>query len=79
MNAPMDLPLTDLPLSEENELLLRTVRAFMQAEMLPHEAEVDRLGYVPDELGRQIERRALDAGLYAANLPQSVGGGGLDY
>ena len=69
----------DIKLSHENELLVGTVRAFVEAEMMPHEAQVDRLGYVPEELGRQIEKRAIAAGLYAANLPESVGGGGLDH
>lgn len=69
----------NIKLSHENELLVTTVRAFVEAEMIPFEAEVDRLGYVPEELGRQIEKRAIETGLYAANLPQSVGGGGLDY
>jgi acyl-CoA dehydrogenase len=65
------------PLSHENRQLLDTIRAFMKAEIYPHEAEVDRLGEVPIELGRQIEKRAIKAGLYAANLPEEVGGGGL--
>jgi len=69
----------DINLSHENELLLQTVRAFMQAEIYPHEQEVDKLGEVPLELGRQIERKSIEAGLYSANLPESVGGGGLDY
>ncbi len=69
----------DIRLNHENELLLQTVRSFMKREIFPHEEEVDRLGSVPPELGRQIEKRAIEAGLYAANLPQSVGGGGLDY
>ncbi len=67
------------PLSHEHEMLLQTVRRFMEAEMLPHEDLVDRLGEVPLDLGRQIERRSKEAGLFAANLPERVGGGGLDY
>ncbi len=63
--------------SHEHDLLLATVRAFMEAELYPHEEEVDRVGEVPEELGLQIERRALEAGLYSANLPEEVGGGGL--
>ena len=65
-------------MSHENELLLGTVRAFLDAEIYPHEEEVDRLGEVPEDLGRQIEKRAMEAGLFAANLPEAVGGGGLD-
>jgi acyl-CoA dehydrogenase len=63
--------------SHENRLLLETVQAFMKAELTPHEDLVDRLGEVPLDLGRQIEARAKAAGLYAANLPEEVGGGGL--
>ena len=69
----------DFELTHEQEMLLATVRRFMAEEIYPHEEEVDRQGQVPLELGRQIERRALETGLFAANLPQSVGGGGLDY
>ncbi len=68
-----------LELSHEQQMLLETVRSFMQQEIYPHEEEIDRSGRVPLELGRHIEKRAIEAGLYAANLPESVGGGGLDY
>ena len=61
----------------ETDLLLDTVRAFMQAEIFPHEEMVDRTGTVPEDLGRQIETRAKAAGLYSANMPERVGGGGL--
>ncbi len=63
--------------SHENRLLLETVQAFMSAELHPHEDLVDKLGEVPLEIGRQIEKRAHEVGLYAANLPEAVGGGGL--
>jgi len=66
-------------LDHEKTLLQKTVRAFVEQECLPFEDEVDRTGQVPPELGQQIETRAIDAGLYAANLPETVGGGGLDY
>lgn len=65
--------------SHETELLVSTVRRFVETEMYPHEETVDRLGYVPDEIGRQIETRAHELGLYACNLPEDVGGGGLGY
>jgi len=65
--------------SHENELLLDTVKSFLRDEIYPHEEEVDKLGVVPQELGRHIEKRSIELGLYAANLPESVGGGGLNY
>ncbi len=69
----------DYPLTEEQQMLVDSVRAFVEQELAPHEAEVDRTGEVPDELGAQIKNKALDLGFYAPNLPASVGGGGLDY
>lgn len=63
--------------SHENELLISTVRSFMEEELLPHEEEVDRNGEVPEDLGRQIEQRSKQVGLFAANLPEEIGGGGL--
>ncbi len=66
-------------LSHENELLLNTVRSFLEAEIYPHEEMVDQTGEVPEDLGRQIEKRAKEVGLYASNLPENVGGGGLNY
>ncbi|RKF16805.1 acyl-CoA dehydrogenase [Roseovarius spongiae] len=64
-------------MNHENELLLNTVRAFIAEEMTPHEDLVDRTGEVPEEVGRRIEARAHELGLYACNLPEDVGGGGL--
>ena len=64
--------------SLEHELLTATVRKFVETEMMPHEDEVDRLGHVPEEIGRRIEARAHELGLFSCNLPEEVGGGGLD-
>ena len=63
----------------ENNLLLTTVRKFLEKEILPYEEEVDKIGEVSLELGKQIETRSKQVGLFAANLPSEVGGGGLDY
>ncbi len=60
-------------------MLHDTVKRFMEEELYPHEELVDREGEVPIDLGRQIEERSKQVGLFAANLPESVGGGGLDY
>ena len=65
--------------TEEQQMLLKTVSTFLEKELYPFEDEVDRAGAVPIDLGRQIEQRSISAGLFSANLPQKVGGGGLDY
>jgi alkylation response protein AidB-like acyl-CoA dehydrogenase len=66
-------------LSAEQKMLIETVQAFVQKELLPYEEEVDRNDAVPPALAKQIRERALAAGLYAFNMPESVGGPGLDY
>jgi len=67
------------PLTEEQSLLVDSLRSFRQQELEPHEAEVDRTGEVPEELGQHIKQRAIEMGFYAPNLPEEIGGGGLDY
>jgi acyl-CoA dehydrogenase len=68
----------DFGLSEEHEAIVETVRRFVDKELRPHEDEVDRLDEVSPELVAAVRRKALDAGLYAANMPEELGGGGLD-
>ena len=68
----------DLELTDEQRMLAESVRAFVSRELLPHEVDVEKLGEVPPDLGLQITQKALEVGLYAAHLPESVGGGGLD-
>ena len=65
--------------SNDSKMLLDTVQKFLIDEIYPHEDRVDKLGYVPDEIGKQIEEKSKEAGLFAANLPEKYGGGGLDY
>jgi acyl-CoA dehydrogenase len=68
----------DFTLSDEQQMIVDTVRSFTERELFPHEALVDKLGKVPPELVEQIKKRSIDAGLYAANMPSELGGGGLD-
>jgi acyl-CoA dehydrogenase len=68
----------DFGLSEEQAMIVETTRAFVEAELFPHEAMVERTGHLPLELIREIQQKAIAAGLYAANMPEEVGGAGLD-
>lgn len=68
----------DFGLSQEQELLVDTTRQFVEQELYPYEAEVERTRQVRPELVRQVIDRALAVGLYAANMPEDLGGGGLD-
>ncbi len=66
-------------LTAEQELIIGSLRRFREEELEPHEAEVDRSGEVPPELGERIKSKAIELGFYAPNLPVEIGGGGLDY
>ena len=68
----------DFALSEEQQLIIATTRAFVRQELVPHEREVEESGVLREELREQLKAKALAAGLYAANMPTEVGGGGLD-
>lgn len=65
-------------LTEEQQLIVDTTRAFVENELYPHEAEVERTGHLRMELVKEIQAKAIAAGLYAANMPEEVGGAGLD-
>jgi acyl-CoA dehydrogenase len=65
-------------LSEEQQLIVKTTRDFVQRELMPHEQEVEETGHLREDLLRELKAKAIDAGLYAANMPAEVGGAGLD-
>ena len=65
-------------LTEEQRMLVDTARRFVEEELYPHEQEVEKTDALPEKLRRQIIARAREAGLYAANMPEELGGGGLD-
>ena len=68
----------DFGLTEEQVMIVETTRSFVENELFPHELEVERSGVLPLELIREIQKKAMAAGLYAANMPAEVGGAGLD-
>ena len=65
-------------LSHEQQLVVDTVRSFVEQELYPLEDEVERSGRVPEVLGRGIQDKVLELGFYAPNIPEEFGGGGLD-
>lgn len=65
-------------LSDEQQLIVDTVRSFVEKEIYPHEDEVERTGNVPGELGVAIAGKCKEIGFFAANIPEEFGGGGLN-
>jgi len=68
----------DFALTDEQQMIVETVRSFVERELVPHEDEVERLGDVGPDLVAKIREGSLAAGIYAANMPVELGGGGLD-
>jgi acyl-CoA dehydrogenase len=65
-------------LTPEQHMLVESLRVFVEKELIPHEELVERTDRLPPELAAEIRRKAIEAGCYAANMPEELGGGGLD-
>jgi acyl-CoA dehydrogenase len=68
----------DFTLTEEQQMIVKATRDFVREELMPHEQEVEETGALGEDLKRELKTKAIEAGLYAANMPTEVGGGGLD-
>ena len=66
-------------ISPEQEMIVNTVRSFVEKEIYPHEEHVERSGEVPAEIAQEIKQKTLDLGFYACNFPESVGCAGLSH
>ena len=64
---------------EEFSQLVRLTQQFVEKELLPHEAEVERDNNVTDDLRKKLRLKARELGLFAFNMPEDVGGPGLPY
>ena len=67
----------DFALSDEQQMIVDTVRSFVENELYPHEEAVERTGLVPTEVGKEIAQKCRDIGFFAANISSEFGGGGL--
>lgn len=65
-------------LTDEQRMIVDTTRSFVENELYPHEMAVERSGVLEMDLIREVQKKAMAAGLYAANMPAEVGGAGLD-
>lgn len=68
----------DFGLTQEQQMIVETTRSFVENELYPHEAKIERSGHLDMDLVREIQQKAIAAGLYAANIPEEFGGAGLD-
>jgi len=66
-------------LTDEQQMIVDTVRSFVENEIYPHEDAVERSGEVPHEIADEIKRKTIELGFYACNFPEDVGGAGLSH
>ena len=57
-------------LSEEQDMIVSTVRSFVENEIYPHEAMVERNGTVPLELGKEIKTEMHRSRVLRLQLPR---------
>lgn len=62
-------------ISDEQRMLVQTVRRFVQDELIPLERSGSEL---PRELQQQLRRRTQEMGLFMMHVPPEFGGGGID-
>ncbi|MDE4085637.1 acyl-CoA dehydrogenase family protein [Planococcus maritimus] len=65
----------DFEYSEEQEMLRKTVRKFVDDEIMPHIKDWDTEGHFPES----IWQRLADLGLMGVCIPEAYGGSGMDY
>ena len=65
----------NLELTEEQQLLQKSVREFAEAEVKPLAKEIDETGRVP----RDTFQKAAELGLTGVALPENYGGAGMDH
>lgn len=68
----------DFEITDEQRMVVDTAREFVERELMPYEDEVERADAVSEELAERIKAKAIEAGIYSANMPAELGGGGLD-
>jgi acyl-CoA dehydrogenase len=67
----------DFSLTDEQQLMIDTLRRFIREQLQPLEEQVESTGQLDAATARAIHEQAKALGLYALNIPANFGGGGL--
>tara|TARA_B110000305_G_scaffold54330_1_gene59970 strand:- start:8748 stop:9908 length:1161 start_codon:yes stop_codon:yes gene_type:complete len=68
----------DFGLTNEQEMIIDSVKSFVEQELYPYEDEVEKSNKIDKSLSDNIKKKAIEQGLYSSNMPEKFGGGGLD-
>jgi acyl-CoA dehydrogenase len=66
-------------LSDEQKMIIDTVRRFIKEELQPLENEVEFEGRLDRARAQALHQKSKTLGLYALNMPTELGGGGLSH
>ena len=66
----------DFALTEEQQLIIKTTRDFVRAELYRTSGGRGDRRAAPGAAAASCKHKAIAAGLYAANMPTEVGGAG---
>lgn len=67
----------DFSLTDEQKMMIATVRRFIAEELHPLEDEVEEKGVLAPEKAKAIHEKSKALGLYGMNIPEEFGGMGL--
>lgn len=67
----------DFSLPNEVQMLVSTVKRFVEKELNPLEDEIERTNALDPRVADGLKQKARELGLWAMHMPQEVGGGGL--
>jgi alkylation response protein AidB-like acyl-CoA dehydrogenase len=69
----------DLKFTDEQRIIVQTVRRYIQEEIVPLEAELDPDAYeLPREEYDRLSAKVRDMGFYGVDIPEEYGGPGID-
>lgn len=64
-------------LSDEQQMIVGSVRRFVQTELIPLEGEIEKTGHLDPQRAKVIFEKSRALGFYAMNIPEQYGGAGL--
>jgi acyl-CoA dehydrogenase len=74
---PMESKTMDFSLSDEQKMMIDTVRRFIAEECKPLEDELESQGFLDTARAQALHDKSKALGLYALNIAPELGGGGL--
>ena len=64
-------------LTDEQQMIVATIRRFVHDELIPLEDEIEETGRLDPAKAKAVFEKSRELGLYATNIPVEYGGGGL--